>query len=71
MKIEKFTVNMDDLKDRVAKESCGITKQDAIRQGICIHCKQEAGPKISSSQGRMEYNISGMCEVCFDKLTAE
>lgn len=39
--------------------------------GICVECGQEAGPRCYSDLGRREFHISGLCEVCFDEITAE
>ncbi len=47
----------------------GMTKQEAIRAGVCIDCKKNA--KWYSPAGKQEYFISGLCEYCFDKITGE
>ena len=57
--------------DNLAKEATGITQTEAWGKGICVECKQPALPKCYSEAGRKEYNISAMCEVCFDALFAE
>jgi hypothetical protein len=53
----------------LTKAIYGITKTEAIRAGICIDCKKDA--KWYSPAGKQEYFISGLCEYCFDKITAE
>ena len=53
----------------LAKELYGMTKQEAIRAGVCIDCKKNA--KWYSPAGKQEYFISGLCEYCFDKITGE
>ena len=56
------------LKEFAAKNLYGMSMQEAIRQGICLQCKQEALPRCYSNAGRREYLISGLCEVCFDAV---
>lgn len=40
----------------------------AHEKGICVACGEFAAPRIYSPEGRAEYQISGMCEVCFDDM---
>ena len=61
-------MELQELKDSMAKDLFGTTKQEANTKGICIQCKEEALPKCYSDAGRKEYYISGMCEKCFDGL---
>lgn len=56
------------LKDLLAVGIFGITIAEAKAQGICIDCQKAALPNCYSSAGRKEYEISGLCEKCFDKL---
>ena len=44
----------------------GMTKAEALSQGICLQCKMPALPKCYSEAGKREYQISGLCEPCFD-----
>ena len=55
-------------KDKMAKDIYGTTPSECIKQGICIECHEEALPKCYSDAGRREYTISGLCEICFDKI---
>lgn len=55
---------LENLKDALAKEAHGISRQEAQHQYICIRCKKT--PKFYSEEGRREYIISNMCEFCFD-----
>lgn len=64
-------MNLENLKNELAKESMGLTKNEAHAKGICINCKEPALPKCYSEAGRREYGISGMCEKCFDTLFQE
>lgn len=55
-------------KDVVSKAIYDITFTDAQAQGICVSCKEQALPKCYSKEGHMEYTLSGLCELCFDRL---
>ena len=56
-------------KDALSKAATGLTAAEAQQQGICIDCKQP--PTFHTEAGRREYQISGICEPCFDKLFPE
>lgn len=73
MKTESFKVDLNRLKGELAKEAFGITKEEAIEQAICINCRQPISTPglFYSMAGRREYAISGICEVCFDKMWGE
>jgi len=55
--------------NNLAAKLFGITLEEAHEKGICVHCKQPALPKCYSEEGRREYEISGLCEACFDEIT--
>ncbi len=49
-------------------------KQDAAAaraKGLCVICGEEAAGHVHTEAGRREYEISGSCEDCFDKMFAE
>jgi hypothetical protein len=56
-------------KDEVSIAATGMTKKEALDQGICVNCKKP--PIFYSEAGRKEYQISGMCEPCWDKICEE
>ena len=60
--------NLQDFKDSLAKDAHGITAQEAWSKGICIDCKQPAGPKCHTPDGKGEYRISATCEECWDAM---
>jgi hypothetical protein len=64
-------MNLGDLKDELSQAAFGITKAEAHSKGICIECKELALPKCYSEAGKKEYQISGMCEACFDAMFKE
>lgn len=54
----------------IALQLFQLTPTAARAQGICIQCKLPAvAPRIYSDAGQREYNISALCELCFDKIT--
>lgn len=70
-------MTLQDLKDNLAKETFGETSSEAQQKNTCVFCKaaitltaqptKENG-NIYSFAGRREYQISGICETCFDNL---
>jgi hypothetical protein len=54
--------------DVQAFQTFGITVSDAQEKGQCIMCKHEALSRCTTEAGRREYQISGLCEVCFDEI---
>lgn len=62
-------MSLQDFKDSLSKSAFGITKQQAIRQGICISCRRKDPlSHCKTDAGQKEYYISGMCEECFDSM---
>lgn len=59
------------MKGDMSKELFGMTKDEAVSQGICVNCKEKAFPKCYTIDGWSEYCISGMCEQCFDEICGE
>lgn len=68
--------------DRLAKEVYGMTIEAAHSRSICIRCQEPAlviidgviqhSPELFFTEaGKKEWNISGMCEKCFDSLFDE
>ena len=60
---------LKEFQDKIAKDVFGSTKEEAIKEGLCINCRELALPKCYSDAGRREYKISGLCEQCFDEIT--
>lgn len=63
-------MNLNDFKNDMAKSLYGMTKDEAVSKGICIQCKNPVEGRIHSEMGKREYNISGLCEICFDAITS-
>jgi len=53
------------------KELFNMTGEEAQSKGICLQCKEPAEPKCHSLAGKREYQISGLCEECFDSIFEE
>lgn len=72
--------SLQQLKDGMAKSCYGMTKQEAIAQGICVDCKQGINVQVGTREripgiiysvgGVKEYKITGLCEFCYDKIFA-
>lgn len=70
--------SIEELKKNLAINAFGQSKEEAQQSRVCINCGQPIfwGPKepshpglIYSKAGLKEYQISGVCEHCFDNLT--
>ena len=64
-------MDLQDFKNALAYELFGETQaqaQDCLR---CLRCKKPALERCYSQAGRDEYNISGICERCFDAMFKE
>jgi hypothetical protein len=55
--------------DELATRVHGITKSVAHERKVCIMCKMI--PVFYTDLGKKEYQITGMCEKCFDELFAQ
>jgi hypothetical protein len=65
-------MTLRDFQDAISREAHGLTKAEAIEQGICVDCKKpNALSRCVTDAGRREYYISGMCEECWTKLFSE
>jgi hypothetical protein len=71
MPIKDQAPELKKLSDDLNTEIFGETIQSAEDKGTCIACKLPALPRCYSDAGRREYGISGMCELCFDKMFDE
>jgi hypothetical protein len=55
-----------DFVERGYREAFGETREDAKDKRVCVSCKQH--PTFTTEAGRREYEISGLCEPCFDRI---
>jgi hypothetical protein len=62
---------LNDFKEGLAQRSYGMSVQDARKNGICIHCRRLAAANCKTLAGIQEFQISGLCEFCFDELFKE
>ena len=58
---------LEDFLDEVSEKQFGIKRSIAIGTGICTTCGQEAN-MFKDVLSVKEYRISGMCQVCQDKV---
>jgi len=61
--------DVDKFVDDGYKEAFGQTRGEAKTEGVCVVCKKP--PTFYSDAGKREYQISGVCEPCFDLMFAE
>ncbi len=54
--------------DNLAIVIFGMSKEEAHMKGICIDCKEPAMHHCHTSDGILEYENSGLCEECFDRI---
>lgn len=59
----EMSVNRDDLLISLK----GMTPAQVIAQGICVNCKS-AAVEFKDALSRKEYGLSGLCQVCQDKV---
>lgn len=61
--------DVQELKDKLCLGAYGRLPDGKT----CLQCNQEpkAGVNMRTEAGWREFNISGLCESCFDKLFAE
>lgn len=57
--------------EEIAKQAFNRTKKEAHEKKICIYCGQPIEERIYSQAGEREYQISGMCEICFYEMFQE
>ncbi|KKL50807.1 hypothetical protein LCGC14_2301760 [marine sediment metagenome] len=61
--------DLQNFKDALATSLYDMTTKEAIEQNVCIQCKQL--PTFYSEAGKAEYQITALCEPCFDGITQE
>lgn len=59
-------MSLDDFLDRGYRKAFGESREEAKQNRRCVVCKQP--PVFYTDAGRREYEISGVCEMCFDKM---
>lgn len=59
---------MNSTSERMAKALYGWTAKEAIAERKCVKCRGDADALTYSDAGAREYEISGVCEQCFDEM---
>jgi urease beta subunit len=69
---------LEELKNKIAVATFGMSPTDAWKKRICIDCKTavryEPGDatgehgQIYSEAGLREYGVSALCETCYDNI---
>jgi hypothetical protein len=59
----------DDFVEQGYRAAFGETREEAKAKRLCVVCKQP--PTFTTEAGRREYDISGVCEPCFDAMFPE
>ncbi|MCP3924851.1 MAG: hypothetical protein GY714_19915 [Desulfobacterales bacterium] len=60
--------SLQEFKKELRKDCFGNDAEENLSKGLCIQCKELAIPKCYSEMGIREYEISGLCEKCFDQI---
>ena len=61
-------MSLRDFQNAFASSIYGLTKEEAHKKKICIDCKRPVDPEKLKQIDRDEYNISGLCPSCWDKI---
>ena len=59
---------LQELMDILSVEFFGKTKAQAISEGVCLECGGDHKLNCYSDAGLKEYQISALCEKCFDAI---
>ena len=63
---------MQNFKDAMAKNLFGMTLTEAWSKKVCVDCKAEMWKlEHLTDLDIKEWKISGLCPVCFQKITGE
>jgi len=68
MSFKDKSPDMQEFLNSTSVATFGTSIEAALKQGICVQCKQEALARRKSEAGKTEYGISGLCEVCWDDI---
>jgi hypothetical protein len=68
--VSKKSKTLEDFIDAFAKASFGRERSQAARESICVMCGEKINPDkdFRDDISRKEYDISGLCQKCQDKV---
>jgi hypothetical protein len=58
---------MEESINNFTRSLFGRTRTDTIHSNVCVVCNRDAS-KFKDALSEKEYTISGMCQVCQDKI---
>jgi hypothetical protein len=62
-------MSLQDFKDGLGKEIFGKSASEAWEERVCVSChKPVTSENIRSKQEAKEYQISGLCGICYDQI---
>ena len=61
---------LDTFRDSLALNIFGMTKAQAQKKEICIDCKKDM-TVFETNLEKREWDISGLCNSCFDRNAGE
>jgi peptide deformylase len=64
-------MDLDKLKNELARQVGDMTRDEAHAQGVCLLCKQAALPKCATVVDVREYRLSAICGQCWDRVIDE
>lgn len=62
---------MQKVKDNIALAFHGMTITQALEKGVCIDCRRSVANTFKDGLSVREYQISGLCQRCQDKVFGE
>lgn len=69
--MEPIQTGLQAFKDRMSTMLFGMTLSDAHSKNLCISCKSAIEPNDWDTIEADEYLISGLCPICFAKITKD
>ena len=67
---------MEELIDEIERQAFGMSRTEAITEGVCIACHKPVfdvhgmykDDMVYSEEGKAEYSMGGMCEQCSNDM---
>ena len=62
---------MQEFLSDLAEFCFGMNIEQAHNQKVCVVCKKKVSLAVLGERDKREYQISGVCPVCFDDMVKE